>query len=56
MALWGKKKAWRETEVERILKEGGVNYCLDAFMERFERERDVEPPEEWQEVFNVIEE
>jgi len=57
MALWGKKKAWWEgweTEVERILKEGGANYRLDAFMERFERERDVEPPEEWQEVLSAF--
>ena len=56
MGLWGKKdkkKDW-EIEVERILKEGSFNSRLETFMARFEQERENEPPEEWQEIFNTF--
>ena len=55
MGLWGKNKKpdW-EKEVDRILKEGRFDTRLQAFMERFERERESEPPQEWQEVFNTF--
>ena len=57
MLRWGKKdkekKDW-EIEVDRILKEGRFDTRLQAFMERFEQEREIEPPEEWQEVFNAF--
>ena len=57
MWRWGKKdkakKDW-EIEVERILKEGGFNSRFQAIMERFEQEREIEPPEDWQEVFNTF--
>jgi len=48
----GKKKDW-EIEVKRILKEGCLNSRLKAFAERLEQEN-IEPPEEWQEVFNTF--
>ena len=54
--MWGKKdkkKDW-EIEVERILKEGSFNSRFQAFTERFERKREIEPSEEWQEVFNTF--
>jgi hypothetical protein len=55
MGLWGKNKEkdW-EIEVERILKEGRFDTRLQAFVERFEQEREIEPPEDWQEVFNAF--
>lgn len=55
MGLWGKnkKKDW-EIEVDRILKEDRFNSRFQAIMERFEQEREIEPPEDWQEVFNAF--
>ena len=56
MGLWGKKdkKEWWEIEVDRILKEGSFNSRFQAFTERFEQERENEPPQEWQEIFNTF--
>jgi hypothetical protein len=54
--MWGrkdKKKDW-EIEVERILKEGRLNSRSQAFSQKVEQEREIEPPEEWQEVFNAF--
>jgi len=54
--MWGnknKKKDW-EIEVERILKEGRFDTRLQAFVEKFEQEQEIEPPENWQEVFNTF--
>lgn len=48
----GKKKDW-EIEVDHILKDATVNSRLKAFAERLEQEK-IEPPEEWQEVFNTF--
>ena len=57
MWRWGKKdkekKDW-EIEVERILKEGSFNSRFETFMERFEQEKEIEPPQDWQEVFNTF--
>ena len=57
MWRWGKKdkekKDW-EVEVDRILKEGSLNSRLQAFSQKFDQEREIEPPEEWEEVFNAF--
>lgn len=50
---WNKKKKDWEIEVEHILKDATVNSRLKAFAERLEQEK-IEPPEEWQEVFNTF--
>lgn len=53
MVFW-KKKKWWEIEAENILKEARLDTRLQKFIEEFEQERDIEPPEEWQEVFNTF--
>ena len=48
-----KKKDW-EIEVDRILKEARFDTRWQAFTEKLEQERESEPPEEWQEIFNAF--
>ena len=52
--MWGNKKKDWEIEVEHILKEGSLNSRLQTFAEKFNQERESDPPEEWQEVFNTF--